>query len=179
MLGDNTLRVQPKRYFFVGPGNYRNYIAMAFVPAQMLPQSRPLNRSLNRYTPTCATTTPAFPKKFTRRAVLTALAAAAGSLLAVDASNSESPSEKLQYRVVKSGSGPAAEVGDLVGIRFKGAYNGVVFDNLFENKTPYFYRVGSGAILKVSNHSSFRGFPLEERLTAHKPRMCTYALVLR
>lgn len=49
---------------------------------------------------------------------------------------------------MKKGSGPVPVLGDLVGIRFKGAYNGVVFDNLFEASTPYFYRVGSGAVLK-------------------------------
>lgn len=55
----------------------------------------------------------------------------------------------LGYTMVKKGTGPPAQVGDLVGIRFKGSYNGVVFDNLFDATTPYFYRVGSENILKV------------------------------
>lgn len=51
---------------------------------------------------------------------------------------------------VTKGTGPSAVIGDLVGIRFKGSYNGAVFDDLFEGKEPYFYRVGSENILKVS-----------------------------
>jgi len=38
---------------------------------------------------------------------------------------------------------------DLVTIRFKGEYNGVVFDDLFKVEEPYFYRMGSENILKV------------------------------
>lgn len=38
---------------------------------------------------------------------------------------------------------------DLVTLRFKGEYNGVVFDDLFKVEEPYFFRVGSGNILKV------------------------------
>lgn len=34
-------------------------------------------------------------------------------------------------------------------IRFKGEYNGVVFDDLFKVEEPYFYRMGSENILKV------------------------------
>lgn len=80
--------------------------------------------------------------------VLAALASACGSVVAGSIATAET-SQALQYTVATKGDGPAAEIGDLVGIRFKGAYNGVVFDNLFEDKKPYFYRVGSGNILKV------------------------------
>lgn len=44
---------------------------------------------------------------------------------------------------------------DLVTIRFKGEYNGVAFDDLFKVEEPYFYRIGSGNILKVCSMASF------------------------
>lgn len=60
----------------------------------------------------------------------------------------------LVYSAVKHGDGPAANVGDLVGIRFKGTYNGRVFDDLFGSTDPYYYRVGSENILKVRSSTS-------------------------
>lgn len=92
---------------------------------------------------------PSAAKRFSRRVVLAALASAAGSLVAAEVSTAAEPS-KLEYSVVKKGDGPSVVVGDLVGIRFKGMYNGVVFDNLFNETHPYFFRAGSGTILKVS-----------------------------
>lgn len=106
--------------------------------------------------PTCSTIPASLPpapspaKKFSRRVVLAALASAAGSLLAAELSTASEEPSKLQYTVVKKGTGPSPDVGDLIGIRFKGTYNGVVFDNLFEDRKPYFFRVGTGTILKVS-----------------------------
>lgn len=55
----------------------------------------------------------------------------------------------LTYTVVKKGDGPQPNVGDLIAIRFRGSYNGVVFDDIFKTSEPYFYRLGSGSILKV------------------------------
>ena len=97
-----------------------------------------------------------------RRALLSAAASAAVSALLIGerAFSAESSqmhtSSGLSYSVTKKGEGPTAVVGDLVGIRFRGAYNGVVFDDLFGSNEPYFYRVGFGNVLKVS----FWTFPL-------------------
>lgn len=78
----------------------------------------------------------------------------------------------VQYNYVKKGTGPSPDVGDLVGIRFKGAYNGVVFDNLFESPEPYFYRAGSGAILQVCfKHSNTSVF--KPSITLHRARSQT------
>lgn len=88
-------------------------------------------------------------RTITRRTALVTLASAAAGIVVSATANAASTQSSLQYSVVKSGDGPKPELGDLVGIRFKGIYNGVVFDNLFEDKKPYFYRVGSGTILKV------------------------------
>lgn len=94
-----------------------------------------------------------------RRAFLNTAIAATTSLAlsSLAPSIADTTPADVQYNYVKKGSGPAPEVGDLVGIRFKGAYNGVVFDNLFESTDPYFYRAGSGTVLKVrlSNYSDF------------------------
>lgn len=56
----------------------------------------------------------------------------------------------VKYEVVKEGKrdAPMAKVGDLVAIRFKGAYKGNVFDDTFKSDQPYFYRAGVGSIIK-------------------------------
>ena len=51
------------------------------------------------------------------------------------------------YTVVKQGSGPKPEKGELVAIRFS-AYNGdVQIDNIFDTPEPYYTRVGSGNLI--------------------------------
>ena len=56
---------------------------------------------------------------------------------------------KLEYSIVKNGPpGEIAKVGENVAIRFKGTYNGKVFDDIFESAEPYYYRAGVGGILK-------------------------------
>lgn len=88
-----------------------------------------------------------------RRALqLMAFTAAAGGLLAPPAQAADNDmtttASGLKYKVVKKGAGPKPVEGDLVTIRFKGEYNGVAFDDLFKVEEPYFYRIGSGNILK-------------------------------
>lgn len=122
---------------------------MAFAHNVNLPRLKNTASPLKKNLPLCSLSLQSHAKTFSRRAFLAAIASAAGSVVATAATNSEAVAPAIQYKVVKAGSGPAPEVGDLIGIRFKGMYNGVVFDNLFENTTPYFYRVGSGSILKV------------------------------
>ena len=120
-------------------------ITPAFVSQAPLPT--PTRQQFSHGTVICSSTPSQVPKAVSRRVMLITLASATGSLLVATKTSAE---DGLQYKVVQKGNGPGAEIGDLVGIRFKGTYNGVVFDNLFEDKTPYFYRVGSGNILKVS-----------------------------
>lgn len=51
------------------------------------------------------------------------------------------------YTVVKQGTGPKPERGELVAIRFA-AYNGETqIDNIFDTPEPYYTRLGSGALL--------------------------------
>lgn len=117
---------------------------MAFVSITLPVRGRPR-------APTVVTTRSALPHatpKLSRRALL-ALAAAAAATAGTTASYAETTTSGLSYTTVKQGAGPQAVIGDLVGIRFKGSFNGVVFDNLFESREPYFYRVGSENILKV------------------------------
>ncbi len=94
--------------------------------------------------------------KLSRRALLAAAAAtAAGVTVNGLVAGETTTASGLRYTAIQTGTGPAAVVGDLVGIRFKGSYNGVVFDNLFEDTAPYFYRVGSENILKVRRHTRY------------------------
>ena len=90
---------------------------------------------------------------YTRRSVLQAIAWASCSALIQPGkadTGSSMTSSGLEYSVVKKGSGPAPVKGDIVGIRFKGMYNGVVFDDIFGSEEPYFYRAGTDKVLKVS-----------------------------
>lgn len=133
-------RDQTKMAFLQAPLPCAPHRAVAHVPLSMTVSPPPTQQQ------------PSAAKRFSRRVVLAALASAAGSLVAAEVSTAEEPS-KLEYSVVKKGDGPSPVVGDLVGIRFKGMYNGIVFDNLFGDSRPYFYRTGSGAILKVRRNA--------------------------
>ena len=132
---------------------------MAFVSiAPVLHSSSSHSKSTKQYriSPYANLSTP----KLTRRALLTAAAAAAAATAGVSvngliAGEATTTASGLRYTAVQTGSGPAAVIGDLVGIRFKGSYNGVVFDNLFNDTAPYFYRVGSDNILKVRRHTRY------------------------
>mmetsp|Transcript_11139 Transcript_11139/g.24110 ORF Transcript_11139/g.24110 Transcript_11139/m.24110 type:complete len:200 (+) Transcript_11139:32-631(+) len=54
------------------------------------------------------------------------------------------------YEVVKSGSGPKPDKGELAGIRFKANVeaSGNVIDDILETPEPYYTRVGSGGLIK-------------------------------
>lgn len=55
----------------------------------------------------------------------------------------------IKYEVLKSNpNGEFPKIGDLVTIRFKGAYKNAVFDDTFSTEEPYFYRCGVGIIVK-------------------------------
>jgi peptidylprolyl isomerase len=54
----------------------------------------------------------------------------------------------VTYSIKKSGTGPKANVGELMAIRFA-AYNGdIKIDDIFETPEPYYTRMGSGGLLK-------------------------------
>jgi len=53
------------------------------------------------------------------------------------------------WTVVKSGSGPSPDVGELAAIRFKATHSGgVVLDDIFDTPEPFYTRVGSGSLLR-------------------------------
>lgn len=55
----------------------------------------------------------------------------------------------LKIKKLVKGSGPGVEVGDLVGVRFKGNYGTYEFDNIFTTAEPYYMRAGVGTLVKV------------------------------
>lgn len=81
----------------------------------------------------------------TRRAFLSSV----GAMALWCASGVNAEGAPVQVEEVTPGKGVVPVIGDLVGIRFRGSFNGVVFDNLFDSKEPYFYRVGSTNVLPV------------------------------
>lgn len=126
-----------------------NFSAFVVHASLRLPSSVDQKRAISPYRTSVTATASESPRSppLTRRAFLLSTLSTAGALAAATAIRSE---EEIALKVVKSGAGPLPEIGDLVGIRFKGSYNDVVFDNLFDSPQPYFYRVGSTAVLKVS-----------------------------
>ena len=53
----------------------------------------------------------------------------------------------VMYTVIKQGTGPKPERGELVAIRFA-AYNGdIQIDNIFDTPEPYYTRMGSGGLI--------------------------------
>jgi hypothetical protein len=88
-----------------------------------------------------------------RRAMLSGMAMAAVSAMISSAPApavaGEPAASNLAVKFITKGTGPKVNVGDLVAIRFKGSYNDIAFDNIFETPEPYFYRCGSELILKV------------------------------
>jgi hypothetical protein len=102
----------------------------------------------------------AAPMEVSRRAVLSGIALAALSVAVSATARAEdevTAASGLKYKVSKKGDGPKIVSGDLVAIRFKGSYNDVAFDDIFETPQPYFYRAGSDLVLKVRPvfHSRF------------------------
>lgn len=59
-------------------------------------------------------------------------------------------SSGLQYEILSAGSGQKPVLGDLCAVRFQGQFKGVVFDDILNNPEPYYFRVGSNLLLKVS-----------------------------
>lgn len=54
----------------------------------------------------------------------------------------------VSYDVVKVGDGPQANVGELVGIRFKAFAGDIKIDDIFDTPEPYYTRVGAGGLIK-------------------------------
>jgi FKBP-type peptidyl-prolyl cis-trans isomerase len=54
----------------------------------------------------------------------------------------------VSYEVLKSGSGPKPQVGELVAIRFAAYAGDNKIDDIFDTPEPYYTRIGSGGLLK-------------------------------
>lgn len=83
-----------------------------------------------------------------------AAATAAGGLWALGLAGNagvalaETTPAGVPYKVLKAGSGAQAKSGDLVAIRFRGSFDGKVFDDIFNTEEPYYVRVGSESLVK-------------------------------
>ena len=56
----------------------------------------------------------------------------------------------LKIKKLVNGKGPQVEIGDLVGVRFKGNYGTYEFDNIFTTAEPYYMRAGVGTLVPVN-----------------------------
>ncbi|CAM9309422.1 unnamed protein product, partial [Discosporangium mesarthrocarpum] len=54
----------------------------------------------------------------------------------------------LKINKLVNGRGAPTELGDLVGVRFKGNYKDFEFDNILDSQEPYYMRVGGGNLVK-------------------------------
>lgn len=80
----------------------------------------------------------------------TALAAGATQTLLASPSFAEDTTvtaSGLKIKKLVNGKGPLVEVGDLVGVRFKGNYGTYEFDNIFATAEPYYMRAGVGTLV--------------------------------
>lgn len=73
---------------------------------------------------------------------------AAGWVLATASSGAETTPAGVTYEVVKAGTGPKPEVGELIAIRFAAFCGPNKIDDIFDTPEPYYTRVGSGGLLK-------------------------------
>lgn len=60
----------------------------------------------------------------------------------------------MKIKKLVKGSGPVVELGDLIGVRFKGNYGSYEFDNIFTTAEPYYMRAGVGTLVKVRQTST-------------------------
>ena len=74
----------------------------------------------------------------------------APSLAFADEDGFTTTASGLKYKQTKGGRGSSPKVGDLCAIRFKGTFKGVDFDDILNNPEPYYFRLGSGQLVKVS-----------------------------
>ena len=54
----------------------------------------------------------------------------------------------VSIKVVKSGKGPAPDIGELAAIRFASFQGETKIDDIFDTPEPYYTRVGSGGLIK-------------------------------
>lgn len=69
------------------------------------------------------------------------------------------------YEVIKTGDGPKPTIGELGAIRFRAEVKqtGNKIDDIFDTPEPYYTRVGSGGLLKVSSTKSVFFFSLQTK----------------
>lgn len=90
----------------------------------------------------------------TRRDVLFGMASTTVSSIflwmenAKPARAAETLANGVSYEIMKSGSGPKPQVGELVAIRFAAYCGDTKIDDIFDTPEPYYTRIGSGGLLK-------------------------------
>jgi FKBP-type peptidyl-prolyl cis-trans isomerase len=104
--------------------------------------------------PQTRTTTSLSAHQLSRSQLLQNAAAAATALTilplpssADDDSVTVTPSG-ITIKVLKSGNGPAPDIGELAAIRFASYAGENKIDNIFDTAEPYYTRVGSGGLIK-------------------------------
>jgi FKBP-type peptidyl-prolyl cis-trans isomerase len=73
---------------------------------------------------------------------------AAGWMLTSVSSGAETTAAGVKYEVIKAGTGPKPDVGQLVAIRFNAFAGDNKIDDIFDTPEPYYTRLGSGGLLK-------------------------------
>jgi hypothetical protein len=73
---------------------------------------------------------------------------AAGWMLTSVSSGAETTPTGVKYEVIKAGTGPKPDIGQLIGIRFIAFAGANKIDDIFDSPEPYYTRVGSGNMLK-------------------------------
>eukprot|EP00904_Undaria_pinnatifida_P012340 jgi/Undpi1/8236/HiC_scaffold_25.g10706.m1 len=137
---------------------------VAFVPSGVLGVTAPSQARLasssspqahRTTTTTRMAVSPGGSEGQTRREVVqtlwkTALAAGAAQTVLASPSFAEDvivTASGLKIKKLVNGKGPVVEIGDLVGVRFKGNYGTYEFDNIFTTAEPYYMRAGVNTLV--------------------------------
>ena len=83
-------------------------------------------------------------KAFVNSLIVGAIATTAG---AFPSFADETLPSGVSYKVIKDGTGPKPDIGELVAIRFKAYAGDLKIDDIFDTPEPYYTRLGSGGLL--------------------------------
>jgi FKBP-type peptidyl-prolyl cis-trans isomerase len=87
-------------------------------------------------------------KAFVNSLIAGAIAVSSTTTGALPSLADETLPNGVTYKVIKEGSGPKPEIGELVAIRFKAFCGEQKIDDIFDTPEPYYSRLGSGGLLQ-------------------------------
>ena len=85
---------------------------------------------------------------FLRDIAAVGVASVASGIVSLPAFADDVTPSGVSIKVVKSGKGPAPDIGELAAIRFASFQGETKIDDIFDTPEPYYTRIGSGGLIK-------------------------------